>query len=46
MMKSPNPHHKLELFPGMDHAVTGFMTRQNMENILNWMDEVLGRKSI
>ncbi|MGI6239900.1 MAG: alpha/beta hydrolase fold domain-containing protein [Christensenellales bacterium] len=43
VMKAPHPLHKLELFPGMEHAVMWFFSHENMKNILDWMDRVLGR---
>jgi acetyl esterase/lipase len=43
MTRSPNLLHRLELLPGMEHAVAWFISRENAEHILDWLDEALGR---
>ena len=39
MIRSPNPLHRLELLPGLEHAVSFFISRENTAHILDWLDE-------
>lgn len=36
-----NTNHRLELFPGINHAVRKFFTEENSNKLVDWLDEVM-----